>query len=297
MRRRKAAQPEERHTDMGELLREIHPIKLGGEELMVELNEGGNASTGKIIHIQNKDFRLEMYEREFLRMAATVLRAKSELDYFKDKEKNKEYPVLKGGALSEKPDAADPLIKTLNAKNIPYRLVECKKGVMTLIVDLPKKQRLSKLCRGLKKRVHPYCVELGYVYLYKLTPFELYEKNGELYQIYRQLPCCSLTPKTFIPLDRMIQAEVWDTSAEKDGIVYLAEHVRYIYRLCRAVFQSRSFTEADVEELTAMEHVLDTERTKELMSKVFFNFTPFMIKMLKNKEFDEIISRYLSYVE
>ena len=61
MRRRKAVPRLRRHADMGELLREIHPIKLGNEELMVELNEGGNASTGKIIHIQNKHFRLEMY--------------------------------------------------------------------------------------------------------------------------------------------------------------------------------------------------------------------------------------------
>lgn len=281
---------------MGELLREIHPIKLGNEELMVELNEGGNAATGKIIHIQNKDFRLEMYEREFLRMAATVLRAKSELDYFKDKEKNKKYPVAEGGARTEAPGADDPVLKALKEKNIAYRLADCRKGVITLVVDMPKKQRFSKVCAGLKKRVHPYCVELGYVYLYKLTPFELYEKKGVLYQIYRQLPCCSLTPKTWIPLDRMIQAEVWDTADERDGITYMAAHLRYIYRLCRAVFLKRAFNEADVEELTALEKVLDDERTTELMSKVFFEFTPVMTEMLKKHEYGEIISRYLSFI-
>jgi len=281
---------------MGELLREIHPIKLGNEELMVELNEGGNAATGKIIHIQNKDFRLEMYEREFLRMAATVLRAKSELDYFKDKEKNRKYPVEEGGARMEAPAADDPVLKALRDKNIAYRLVDCRKGVITLIVDMPKKQRFSKVCGGLKKRVHPYCVELGYVYLYKLTPFELYEKKGVLYQIYRQLPCCSLTPKTWIPLDRMIQAEVWDTADERDGIMYMAAHLRYIYRLCRAVFLRRAFNEADVEELTALEKVLDDERTTELMNKVFFDFTPVMTEMLKKHEYGEIISRYLSFI-
>lgn len=68
---------------MGEKIRDIREINILGMPLMVELNEGYNKKEGRVIHIQNSDFRYYLKEREFLHLAAAIIRANEELEILK----------------------------------------------------------------------------------------------------------------------------------------------------------------------------------------------------------------------
>lgn len=75
---------------MGEVLRKISEIKLGGGEYAVELNNAPSEGGEREIHIQNDLFRLALPESEFLQMCAAVLLARKNLEQIKGAEKLEE---------------------------------------------------------------------------------------------------------------------------------------------------------------------------------------------------------------
>lgn len=70
---------------MGELIRVLGQIELGGGKFDVELNHSPNGDELREIHIQNKQFRLAMPETEFLQLSAGILLAKKQLEIIKRK--------------------------------------------------------------------------------------------------------------------------------------------------------------------------------------------------------------------
>lgn len=70
---------------MGEIIKVLDKIKICDSEFDVELNHGTACQEEREIHIQNKNMRLAMPEREFLQMASAVLLAKRQLDIIKGK--------------------------------------------------------------------------------------------------------------------------------------------------------------------------------------------------------------------
>ncbi len=286
---------------MGELLRNLHPVTLGKEELMIELNAGGNKKTGRIIHIQNKDFRLEMREKDFLRLSATILRAKSEMDYIKSREKGKKYGISKS-SIAAAGDAEENVIKhvadILDKNGVEYRLVEKREGLVTLIADPKKKKQIRKVLkkdRKIHKKIHPDSPLFGYRYLYKMEPFEMYRLNGIYLQIYYRLPCLSLTEKTWIPLDRAIQERVWSCSGKAEGYNMLDEISLYIYRLCKVIFKQKTFSDADIAFFEENRKLKDEAELKRLLEKVFFSYTDRLLSMIDEGKYEEIIADYLAY--
>ena len=69
---------------MGDIIRTVNKISLGGSELDIELNHSAVGSKYRDIHIQNDKFRLEVPEDEFLSMAACILLAKRQFDVIKE---------------------------------------------------------------------------------------------------------------------------------------------------------------------------------------------------------------------
>ena len=72
---------------MGEIIRNIKEISLGGGRFMIELNHSTQHNGKREIHIQNKSFRLSVPETEFLQMATCVLLAKRQLELIKGTDK------------------------------------------------------------------------------------------------------------------------------------------------------------------------------------------------------------------
>ena len=70
---------------MGELIKKVSSIRLGGEKFDIELNESTTDTGYKDIHIQNDKFRLSIPQNEFMQMAACVLLAQKQLHLIKGK--------------------------------------------------------------------------------------------------------------------------------------------------------------------------------------------------------------------
>lgn len=68
---------------MGDVIRVVDKIKIGDAEYEVELNHSVRGGRYRDVHIQNKNFRLEIPENEFMKMAACVLLAKKQFDIMK----------------------------------------------------------------------------------------------------------------------------------------------------------------------------------------------------------------------
>lgn len=75
---------------MGDLIKKIGEIRLGGGTLDVELNHSVHHPDFREVHLQNKKFRFELPENEFLSMAACVLLAREQFDEIKGRKHGKE---------------------------------------------------------------------------------------------------------------------------------------------------------------------------------------------------------------
>jgi len=286
---------------MGELIRNIKEIQLGNESLMIEENEGYSAKQGKLIHIQNSDFRFLMTEKAFMQLLATILRAKEEKDYYKstyprvsEKEKNRVFSEDTGKAWK----LAVRFAGLFEKKNIRYRFMESGEQFITFLINSEDHRSFSaamKRLRGVRKMTHVFGKEQGYEFLYQMRPFELYSYDGMFIEVYFQIPCMSLTPKTWIPLDRRIQKRAWEKEEKRNGCSVLDPVTFYIYRLCWAVFRRGFFSDYDKKILDRYEDALEDPAMKELLDVVFFGFAPRMISLLADKQYDSVMDEYYQF--
>lgn len=285
---------------MGEKIRDIHPIKIGGASLMIELNEGYSASQGRLIHIQNKKFRYLLTEKDFYHLSSMVLRAWREFAHIKESI----VKTSKIGNFRERNAVPQEMVEyiicttsKISDVNIDYRVLDVQDKLLTLLINPKDIILIDKLLKqdGAKAIHHPLGRKYGYRFLYQMEPFHLYKSTDKFIEIYFQLPCASLTSKTWIPLDKSIQSRIWDNIHEENGILYCDEISRYIFHLCWAIFHNKGFSPYEMEFLDSKKNLLSSEYLKESLAVVFFNYTPFLIDLLKGGKYDMIIPNYYSF--
>lgn len=283
---------------MGEKIRDLKEINIGKVKLMVELNEGYTASQGRVIHIQNNRFRYLLKENDFLHLCSEVIRANDELKYLKShpvKDSKKiSTNIIHTGTMS---DSLKSFTNLLESHNIDYRIVEEGSGYNTIIIN-PSSRGLFKdfiknQSNDIKQLEHPYGELFDYKFLYKMKRFELYKYKNELFEIYYQLPCMSTTAKTWIPLDSAIQKRIWAHNDNK----YLDEISYYIYRLCWAIFKDNSFSTSTIKVLEKNTNLINSEELKEYLKPVFFGYTETLLNLLNNKEYENIIESYYTFID
>jgi hypothetical protein len=286
---------------MGEKIRDIQSIKIGDSSLMIELNEGYTASQGRLIHIQNKKIRYLLKETDFHHLSSMVLRAWSEFDYVKKHkvEQKSASDFLPREEISEGTLNKLRIVSQLFQSNgIEYRVLDIQNKIITIIVKeecLPLFKRVIKSVGGTSS-THPYGKEYGYKFIYQMVPFLLYEYDGLYLEVFCQLPCASLTPDMWMPLDRMIQNEIW--TSEGQGDVQMCDvKCQYIYHLCWAIFFNKGFSPYALSFLKKNKSVLDITTMKDFLSVVFFNYSELLISQIKQDSFDTIIPNYYSFID
>ena len=68
---------------MGEVLKVLKEIKLGDSKFLIEQNAPLTKQGSKVIHIQNENFRMEMTELEFLKVAGAIAYARRNFESMK----------------------------------------------------------------------------------------------------------------------------------------------------------------------------------------------------------------------
>ena len=287
---------------MGEKIRDIRPIKIGNTSLMVELNEGYSASQGRLIHIQNKKFRYLLTEQDFYHLSAMVLRSWSEFSYIKNKkiEQKQEDEFRKRDEVSSE---TGTFVKTISHDfedgGIEYRILDVQDKLITIVV---KEDCLNAVQSYLRKRMkqfyHPYGTINHYKFLYQMKPFLMYKgDDGRAVEVFCQLPCASITPKTWIPLDRKVQGHLWKEINIIDGIKWADVMCQYIFHLCWAIFHNVGFSPFSKAFLRENKNCLNSGEMTEMLSLVFFNYTSDLVKYLQSGDFECIIPNYYSFID
>ena len=253
-----------------------------------------------MIHIQNKHFRYQINEAGFLHLAATVLRARSEMDYYKT------HNIVNRGidefSCRNEVDkkgyrAIETICKILNQEKVNYRFIEAGEKYATIIVDPAMYESLHRIIQKngeIKKHIHPYSSMFSYAFLYQMREFELYEYEGFYFEVFFQLPCMSLTPMTWIPLDRRIQSIIW--SSEGVGTNNTIDpRCYYIFRLCWAVFKDKGFSAYTRSVLAKYNYVLADKEFLECIRLVFFQFSSLLVELLSRDDYESIIPSYFGF--
>lgn len=287
---------------MGEKIRDIRPISIGNTSLMVELNEGYSVSQGRLIHIQNKKFRYLLTEEDFYHLSSMVLRSWSEFNYIKKSKviNRKENEFSKRELISEDTRLfVKNTSEKLQEKNVEHRVLDVQNNLVTLIVKEKDLQIAKNLfTQKLKQYYHPYGTINKYHFLYQMNEFLMYKNNnGVFIEVFCQLPCASITPKTWIPLDRKIQNHLWECRDIKNGVCWADSISQFIYHLCWAVFHNQGFSPYAKQFLSEQNYCLEQDEIKELLELVFFNYSPVLINYLKEGSYDKIIPNYYSFTD
>ena len=278
---------------MGEKIRDLNSISIGNAQLMIELNEVYTKEEGRVIHVQNPHFRYLIDESGFVELAATILRAKDELYYFKDNNKGSASKQNNHEICREYTKTQSEIISLL--EGVDFRVIEKTSSLLSIIVNPSDANNIARFVSAasrFKKLLHPYGKEYGYTFLYQMHQFELYQYQNDYVEVYYELPAYSLTPKVWMPLDKKIQARVWtDAKTELDDTIF------YIYKLAYAFFFEHCFTEKTIQYLKSMRFVLKDEAFSDLLKTVFFKYSDRLLEKLQNEEFDELIKDYYTFLD
>ena len=285
---------------MGEKIKDLYPIHIGNTELMIELNEG-YSNEGRVIHVQNKKFRYLFKEMDFLNLSANILRAKSELEYIrKDKKrldiKKTNVSILQNTKASKR--TIENFCDLLINDRVEYRIVEIGEKYASVIVlpeDYQKFKRVIEKNEGFTRLQHPYGELFGYTYLYQMKPFHLYKYQEIYLEIMFQLPCMSLTPKTWIPLDKKIQSHVWTLETKRNNYKYLDDISYFVFKVCWAIFKDGYFNNECVDIIKSLQISINDCKLKELFALIFFSFTDTLCDLLANEQYDNIVEAYYTY--
>ena len=187
----------------------------------------------------------------------------------------------------------------LDEAGIDYRLIETGDRYAAIMVKDECYSAYSDMLRrkNIGRYEHPYGKMYGYRFLYGMRPFELVGIDDIYCEIFFQIPCMSLTPRSWIPLDRIIQSLAWESFSDRDGVKTVNPVCLYIYRLCWAVFMDGGFSENTLSVLEENSSVLDEKIFHDCIRMVFFRFSDELAGLLREKSFDEIIPRYWKFIQ
>lgn len=286
---------------MGEKIRDLQKIRLGNSELLVELNEGYTKAQGHVIHLQNEFFRYLLTEKDYLRLTAEILRSKSELDYYKKNfpkcRKEEEFFSIEQVTNSNVEDFEE-VVSLLQKNAIEYRIINKYRDKVTLIINnkhYDKYKSVFAKNKQMKFLQHPQGSFFGYIFLYQMRSFELFRYKSVFFEVYFQLPCMSIAPKTWVPLDLCIQESVWKDSLLKENIYYMSYTPLLIYLLCVGIFEDYGFSKDTKKLLVGLFIKIDNDILKNYVEKVFFAYSDNLMQLLIEEKYDDIIESYYTF--
>ncbi len=191
------------------------------------------------------------------------------------------------------------LFEALKNQGIEYRLVQGGALLTTLLIREAHRGKLPKAMKTLGgvPLLHPYSKWYGYSFLYQLKEFQLYAFGEALVEVFFALPCMSLTPKTWIPLDKQINDPIWTDGFSRDGVPCLNPETEFIYRLTRCVFDRGAFDDDSRDYLRQALPGLDEQSLHAKLQTVFFRFTDPLLAHIREDRFDSLASDYHRFTE
>lgn len=152
---------------------------------------------------------------------------------------------------------------------------------------------------GFKKIPHPH---RGNIFLYGVKKFQFYKDGSSvLFDLNFHLVCRSLDAGQWIPLDQTVQGSAWKSKRfeTKNDFSYwaLSYEDEFIALIVRSIFDKREFQKGYTERILELLKLVDIDDVKTKMNLIFFKYTDTLLKQVQNKQFNNIISNYISFRE
>jgi len=192
------------------------------------------------------------------------------------------------------------LIKNVG-KELPYNLMSGKD--IDIIVHKDSMCQFHEYMDKIgRKIIHPLGKEYGWENLYGLDEFEFWRLNtfDDIYiDVTNKLCCHSLMPKKWIPLDNIIQMDLWKNKIFdiNNNWWRMDDDVLFVYLVIRCVFDKKYFSPTYKSEIQNQLKSINEEIVVKYLRVVFFNFTEKLMLMLKNEEYDSIFNSYIKFRE
>lgn len=192
-------------------------------------------------------------------------------------------------------------LETNNGDKLPDRLPDGKD--IDILVEPDDCDRLMEaMLRAGFCRVAPFLgKENGYRFAYGLQQNLTFLKNISGMRLYidvdTALMCLSLQPKIWIPLDKTITRKAFENRVFNKALNCweLDDETRLIYLLARAVFNKKKFSDIYIDEIEKRKELLDHPSVISSLEKIFFRFTPELIRLLKSGSYSKIRTRYILF--
>ena len=100
-------------------------------------------------------------------------------------------------------------------------------------------------------------------------------------------------------LERSVQKYIWENRVwdDKNNWWIMDDVSILLYLIVRSVFDKKNFREKYIREIEKRITYIDNEDFFLLARTVFFGFTPKLVELVKKKEYECILGKYLSYSE
>ncbi|MGL5571540.1 hypothetical protein [Cetobacterium sp.] len=135
-----------------------------------------------------------------------------------------------------------------------------------------------------------------YYFIYNMRKDIYAEKEDVYIHAYDKLSCVSFTNMGLskIPLDKKIQEFIWKTKKwdSKNKWWIADDRIILLYLIIRAIFDKKNFRERYIYEIEKRKKIITDLKFRELCNLVFFKFTPTLLELIKNREYDVILKKY-----
>ena len=153
--------------------------------------------------------------------------------------------------------------------------------------------------KGFKNIGHPHCND---IFLYGANKFEFFvNKDNVLLDLNYQLACRSLNAGEWIPLDQKIQDSVWENKKinKIDKFTYysLGMEDEFVALVTRSIFDKKEFQKGYIKRINELINVIDVNDVIAKFQLIFFKFTSVLSSMLKKRQYEMILDRYISFSE
>lgn len=190
------------------------------------------------------------------------------------------------------------LIKNIS-NELPCKLIIGKD--IDILVCSSDKDKFNFFMKSQGRKVnHPYNRYNGWTNLYGLPEFEfwrLYRGSDLLIDVTYKLCCKGLMPKTWIPLDNLIQENAWANRWWNEDLLcwQLDIDTSYVYYIVRCIFDKKEFLDRYIFEIEKISEKIDESKVDKMLNCVFNKFTPKLKEMLQEKKYEEINQAYLRF--
>jgi hypothetical protein len=153
--------------------------------------------------------------------------------------------------------------------------------------------------KGFKNIRHPLCND---IFLYGANKFDFFvNKDNVLLDLNYQLTCRSLNAGEWTPLDHKIQDSSWENKKlnKSSQFTYysLGMEDEFVALVTRSVFDKKEFQKGYINRIDELIVAIDVNDVIVKFQLIFFKFTSMLLSMLKKRQYEMILDRYISFSE